>query len=87
MNQHHNRTAWLLDSSLDTLVVFGMCVWMELLHTFKLVVLNYVILRGWLEMFLPSEQFHKVCRALKVKQISAGQHHADREKGKVVFLD
>lgn len=42
---------------------------MELLHKFKLVVFNYVILRGWLEMFLASGQFHesaaKVCQALK----------------------
>lgn len=62
---------------------------MELLHTFKLVVLNYVILRGWLEMFLASGQFHesadKVCQALKVKQISARKQHADEERTKLCF--
>lgn len=60
---------------------------MDLLHTFKLVVLNYVILRDWLEMFLASGQFHesadKVCQALKVKQISAGEHHADEKRTKL----
>lgn len=33
---------------------------MELLHAFKLVVLNYVILRGWAEMFLASGQSHEI---------------------------
>lgn len=40
--------------------VFSEGVVMELLHAFKLVVLNNVILRFWAEMFLASGQSHEI---------------------------
>lgn len=33
------------------------------------------------------ESADQACRKLKVKQISAGRHNADREKGKFVFSE